>query len=363
MTDDEHVHPDEGTLHAWLDGALDPAAAGSLDAHVSACAECQARVAEARGLIAGASRVVGLLDETPAPTIRDVDAPVESSLWRMLRVTPARASIAALLLVALGIGLTWDRVSFDSVDVMATGGRAVAGGATSTAPRAAEKAAAPAPDSLLASAISKRVEADHPARSLEPAPGIAVPSAPPSIAGAMTRLNSAPAREVAAARDSLSEARITAGAGADKLAAKVAVAKAAGTGCYRIESTSGQAATWQGVALPLEVSLASTVSSYGAPAASASADAVGDARYAIVPAAGGSAIGQWSRVGGDSLSIALKGSAPVVVPLATGETALNRMKDAIMVGAADKPLAMRSAAPAPAPVAARVVARKIDCPK
>src|SRR5437764_15168741 len=105
MIHDEHV--DEGTIHAWLDGALEPDAAARVAAHVESCASCRTQVAEAHGLIAGASRVVGLLDDAPATTgprwgtgadaagaarrpARDA-----TSAWRRLRITPARAGIAA----------------------------------------------------------------------------------------------------------------------------------------------------------------------------------------------------------------------------------------------------------------------------
>lgn len=62
-------HVDEGTIHAWLDGALDAAQAREIEAHVAGCAACSAAVAEARGLIAGASRILGALDEVPAGVI------------------------------------------------------------------------------------------------------------------------------------------------------------------------------------------------------------------------------------------------------------------------------------------------------
>ena len=48
-------HPDEGTVHAWLDGALDDTEARELEMHVAECVECAAMVAEARGLIAASS--------------------------------------------------------------------------------------------------------------------------------------------------------------------------------------------------------------------------------------------------------------------------------------------------------------------
>src|SRR4051812_45434922 len=56
-------HPEEGTIHAWLDGALPEAEARRVAEHVEGgCAQCAAAAREARGLIAGASRIVGALD-------------------------------------------------------------------------------------------------------------------------------------------------------------------------------------------------------------------------------------------------------------------------------------------------------------
>ena len=62
-------HLDEGTIHAWLDGALDAPQSREIEAHVADCAVCSAAVAEARGLIAGASRILGALDDVPAGVI------------------------------------------------------------------------------------------------------------------------------------------------------------------------------------------------------------------------------------------------------------------------------------------------------
>jgi hypothetical protein len=91
-------HLDEGTIHAWLDDALDAASAARVESHVAECAECSAAVAEARGLIAGASRVVRTLDDeneaaSTSPAWGRSSAPASPApLWRMLRVTPARAT-------------------------------------------------------------------------------------------------------------------------------------------------------------------------------------------------------------------------------------------------------------------------------
>ena len=62
-------HLDEGTVHAWLDGALPADEAARLESHVAECPACAELVAEARGLIAGASRIVGALDEVPGGVI------------------------------------------------------------------------------------------------------------------------------------------------------------------------------------------------------------------------------------------------------------------------------------------------------
>ena len=62
-------HPDEGTIHAWLDGALSPAEAQAFEEHVAGCAECEAAVADARGLLAASSRILSALDHVPAGVV------------------------------------------------------------------------------------------------------------------------------------------------------------------------------------------------------------------------------------------------------------------------------------------------------
>src|SRR5689334_2872788 len=62
-------HPDEGTIHAWLDGELGADEAQALEAHLVTCPECSASVAEARGLVAASSRIVSALDVIPGDVI------------------------------------------------------------------------------------------------------------------------------------------------------------------------------------------------------------------------------------------------------------------------------------------------------
>ena len=227
-------HPDEGSLHAWLDGELDAADAALVDEHVRGCAECGARVAEARGFIAGASRIVGQLDAEPARLIQPASTPTmddKGSLWRLMRVTPARAGIAAVLLVALGITLTRSRVARES--------EAVPRVAVSQTPTAAiEGAQSLAKDGLLDSAISRRLATEHPTQVVEPAAGGAMPSPePPKLAAALPD-TTAPVR-VAAARAALRARADSATPPADK--ARVGFSAGAPATLDRV-AAAGQAA-------------------------------------------------------------------------------------------------------------------------
>ncbi len=66
-------HPDEGIIHSWLDDALTPEEASTLEAHIATCAECAASVAEARGMRAAATRILSALDDVPAGVIPSPD--------------------------------------------------------------------------------------------------------------------------------------------------------------------------------------------------------------------------------------------------------------------------------------------------
>src|SRR5688500_13157970 len=90
-------HPDEGLIHAWLDGALAADEAAQLESHVASCTNCSALVAEARGLIAASSRIVGHLDVVPGGVI-----PVarKKNLW-LRSAWPS--AIAATLIIGVGM--------------------------------------------------------------------------------------------------------------------------------------------------------------------------------------------------------------------------------------------------------------------
>ena len=105
-------HPDEGTIHAWLDGALDAEEAARVEQHAAECAACANAVAEARGLVAGASRILSALDDAPGGVVPRSATFADSrsarparSRWGVLRMTPVRAAAAAMLIVAGGTTL------------------------------------------------------------------------------------------------------------------------------------------------------------------------------------------------------------------------------------------------------------------
>ena len=87
-------HPDEGLIHAWLDGELDAAEAARVEALVSSDPAWAAAAAEARGLIAATARIVGALDHVPAnviPGAQPSRSATRQWMWR---------AAAALVLVA-----------------------------------------------------------------------------------------------------------------------------------------------------------------------------------------------------------------------------------------------------------------------
>ena len=107
-------HLEEGTIHAWLDGELPPDEAARVEAHARDCADCSAMVAEARGFIAGSSRIVSSLDIVrgdviPAAAGASTKPAPRGSLWGALKFTPARAAIAATLLIGVASMFTLRR--------------------------------------------------------------------------------------------------------------------------------------------------------------------------------------------------------------------------------------------------------------
>ncbi len=97
------THLDEGTIHAWLDGALGAHDAAEVERHAAQCDECAARVAEARGLIAGASRILSALDDVGAEIVPARTPEVKRKRSRASTTRVVAWLAAAGLLLAVGL--------------------------------------------------------------------------------------------------------------------------------------------------------------------------------------------------------------------------------------------------------------------
>ena len=162
-------HLEEGTVHAWLDGAITGDEAAEIERHVATCAECAAMVAEARGFIAASSRILTALDDVPSHVIPTSAVTAEpSSSHRATnraggrsRVAPRRtwwrhpgiAAAAAVTFLAVG---TWTVVSRGGLKNSQGGFADNASG-----PPAAPAVAAPT-EALIDSAGATRAKAPEP---------------------------------------------------------------------------------------------------------------------------------------------------------------------------------------------------------
>jgi hypothetical protein len=94
-------HPDEGLIHAWLDGELDATEAARVEALVTSDPAWTAAAAEARGLIAASARIVGTLDRVPANVVPKTAAPRRRAarqwVWRVAAVLALMAGSAVVL--------------------------------------------------------------------------------------------------------------------------------------------------------------------------------------------------------------------------------------------------------------------------
>jgi hypothetical protein len=97
-------HLDEGTIHAWLDGALPPEEATSLEEHIAECDACARAIGEARGLIAASSRILSALDVVPAGVLPPAPADAGLAPVRAPRrwLPPYARVAAAVVFVAAG---------------------------------------------------------------------------------------------------------------------------------------------------------------------------------------------------------------------------------------------------------------------
>jgi len=171
-------HVDEGTVHTWLDGMFAADDAARVEAHVAVCAACGEMVAEARGLMAGASRVVGTLDGPLA---------VSASGPTSVRVVERRGGgvgrwagwLAAAVLAGAVVWpstkrQTAERQTAERQTAIATAPEAIAPEAI--APEAVGAAASPQ-GAVTSDAVASAAKLASPA-SASPAPAVPAPAVP-----------------------------------------------------------------------------------------------------------------------------------------------------------------------------------------
>ena len=106
-------HPDEGTIHAWIDGELSQEEATALEAHLAECAECSVSAAEARGLVAASSRIVSALDIVPGGVIPAARA--KRRPWYASAQLRAAAAIAIVAGASMLVMRDQKKAAMDSV--------------------------------------------------------------------------------------------------------------------------------------------------------------------------------------------------------------------------------------------------------
>lgn len=216
-------HPDEGTIHAWLDGALSADDAAQIDAHVKDCAECAAAVAEARGFIAGSSRILTALDNAPRgviPAVAPIKRRFDPMAWRIAASVLVIAGGTLLVLRNQGIRETTPTTA-TTPTVDTSGSAATFNAVGESAPAAASAPASAVPLSLPAATKSRR--ATQPSAA---AAGVEKPSGSIGNRGDLAT-HAAPVRQNPAPMAQKSVAS-SAGAGADRVVAVPAPATISG---------------------------------------------------------------------------------------------------------------------------------------
>lgn len=157
-------HPDEGTIQMLLDGELDAAERTRVERHVTECAACAARVAEARAFLEEADRLVEVL----AVPQRTAHPRVSRSRRTLVRTLAWAASIV----IAVGAGY-WARGSTPLTTNTTILQDGEAHPEPDAAPPPAESGARRDTDAAAATGEAKEVEQ---ARANAPAPKAIAPS-------------------------------------------------------------------------------------------------------------------------------------------------------------------------------------------
>jgi putative zinc finger protein len=176
-------HPDEGTIHAWIDGELSQADATALETHLAVCAECSAMAAEARGLVAASSRIVSALDIIPGGVIPAARA--KRRPWYMSTQLRAAAAIAVVAGASMLVMRDRKEATMDSVLSATAPAPAAVESDRSAAPRETPATSAANTPADAGQQLKKEKAEAAPPRRLErqSAGKVSEASSPPATAG------------------------------------------------------------------------------------------------------------------------------------------------------------------------------------
>jgi hypothetical protein len=149
-------HPDDGILHALLDGEIRAAELPAIEAHLRSCATCVARLEDARSFRDEAERLVGEI-ELPAQELLSQATVVAAPRRPPRRLHLRPLAYAAMLLAALGLG-------YGARGWLGSSG----GGATTPAADLAAAPVAPS-ESSLADMVSRTTNESPPVEGDAPA--------------------------------------------------------------------------------------------------------------------------------------------------------------------------------------------------
>ena len=352
-------HLDEGTIHAWLDGALDTAQSAEVEQHVATCASCAEAVAEARGIMAAASGIMRALDDDRVNVIPK--APADPAVTPLPRAKPVRRTapwvfgIAAVLLAAVVLQtsvLERDLATSESATLVSApaGGDAGATPALPPPAIATETQQAPLPPQPVARA--REASSPRVANPVQPKAATSVASAPTEVvtvtsatvgsvagtaAGAARQELQAEAGRRALQDEARLRQRLTAPASAPAVAetqlrsvpAAIDLTDATPAGCYAVRESVAQANVATGAGVKAQRAARRDGRAASAPASAAAvadrADFAASTRVVRVDTAtnelsrvvravpSDSVIGSW-RLVGDSLRLDLGGAHTLSVP-------------------------------------------------
>ena len=321
-------HLDEGTIHAWLDGALDARQSADAQSHVSQCAECAAKVAEARGLIAASSRILTALDDVPGGVIPKpgASAPRRARRWASSGWMTALA--AGLVLLALWRTTDVDRTAPSTMPDLRSIDSIVIPVPSVPAPVLAPAQPAPIPEAPRAQRPRGPIALGGARGETAPRPAEVARTDAPANAAAESRFADTKVSEAKDAIAAFAEP-VSSWNGCYRVAAPTIAEDMVVTGVNEVNTSRARRAASERAPTVARAPSPAPAAATGAGAAAASAQKVattaagfltiridstaGQPRFNVRAADSSATPGRWLGMSGDSARISMIGRVPFVV--------------------------------------------------